>query len=163
MALGTEAWYPATEPGTIEVKQIPAAKLMIAGNESMAGDDGLFGRLFRYISKHDVKMTVPVETQLQRGEMRFYVGTRDAPRALRDDGGVRITEMPARMVASIGARGSYSGSNIREAEEQLASWLARNPQYQRLDEPYAVFWNGPYVPGVLKRFEVHVPVRRVLN
>ena len=26
-------------------------------------------------------------------------------------------------------------------------------------EPYGVYWNAPYVPFFLKRFEVHVPVR----
>jgi hypothetical protein len=28
-------------------------------------------------------------------------------------------------------------------------------------DPYAVFWNGPYVPPFMKRFEIHVPVERL--
>jgi hypothetical protein len=25
-------------------------------------------------------------------------------------------------------------------------------------EAYAIYWNSPFVPGFLKRYEVHVPV-----
>ncbi len=50
----TESWYAATEPGAIEVIEIPAAKLMVAARAT-AGDDSMFGRLCRFISKHDVK------------------------------------------------------------------------------------------------------------
>jgi hypothetical protein len=163
MAGNTQQWYAPTEPGLIEIKDIPAAKLMVAASDAMTGGDGLFGRLFRYIDRHDVKMTVPVEAGIGGGEMRFYVGARDLPRDLHDDGGVRLVTAPARTVASIGARGGYSWQNIRAAEADLAAWLARRPQYRALEDPYVVFWNGPYVPGVMKRFEVHVPVRPVLN
>jgi hypothetical protein len=139
----TESWYAATEPGVIEVKEIPAAKLMVAGSASDA-DDSMFGRLFRYISTHDVKMTVPVEAPLGRNEMRFYVGSRDASRALQ---------------SSAGARGGYSGGNIHATAQKLNDWLTSNPRYRPAGEAYAVFWNGPYVPGIVKRFEVHQPVK----
>ncbi len=154
----TESWYAATEPGVIEVKEIPAAKLMVAASAT-AGDDSMFGRLFRYISTNNVKMTVPVEAQLAGNEMRFYVGARDAGRALRSDAGVEVTAMPARLVASIGARGSYSWGNIRAAEQQLNEWLTKNPRCQPIGPAYVVFWNGPNVPGIVKRFEVHQPVK----
>lgn len=154
----TESWYAATEPGVIEVKEIPAAKLIVAGSAS-AADDSMFGRLFRYISTHDVKMTVPVEAPLGRNEMRFYVGSRDASRALQSSGGVQVTEMPARLVVSAGARGSYSWGNIHAAEQKLNDWLTNNPRYRPAGKAYAVFWNGPYVPGIVKRFEVHQPVK----
>ena len=126
----TESWYAATEPGVIEVKEIPAAKLMVAGSAS-AADDSMFGRLFRYIYRHEVKMTVPVEGPIGRNEMRFYAGS----------------------------RGSYSWSNIQAAEHKLNDWLTKNPRYLRAGETYAVFWNGPYDPGIVKRFEVHKSVK----
>jgi hypothetical protein len=163
MAEDTQRWYAPTEPGRVEIKDIPAAKLMVATSDAMTRGDGLFGRLFRYIDRHDVKMTVPVEAGIGGGEMRFYVGSRDLPRDLRDDGGVQLVTAPARKVASIGARGGYSWQNIRAAEAELAVWLAQQPLYRVIDDPYVVFWNGPYVPGVMKRFEVHAPVRLLLN
>jgi hypothetical protein len=163
VAQETQRWYPATEPGLVEIKDIPAARLMVASGDAGTRGEGLFGRLFRYIDRHDVKMTVPVEAGLGGGEMRFYVGSRDLPRALRDDGGVRLVDAPARTVASIGARGSYSWQNIRAAQDELEKWLANHGEYRAVEESYVVFWNGPYVPGMLKHFEVHVPVRRVLN
>ncbi len=161
MALSYESWYAATEPGVIEVKEIPAAKLLVADDAPQRGEP--FSRLFRYISKNKVAMTVPVESSLERNDMRFYVGTRDRPRDLPPADDVRIAEMPARLVVSIGERGSYSWANLREAEEKARAWLERHPEYQALEAPYAVFWNGPFVPGFLKRFEVHVPVKRVAH
>ncbi len=104
-------------------------------------------------------MMVPVEAPLGGNEMRFYVGSRDARRALQSDGGVQVTELPARLVVSAGARGSYSWSNIHAAEHKLNDWLTENPRYLPAAEAYAVFWNGPYVPGIVKRFEVHKAVK----
>ena len=130
-----EAWYSATEPGVVEVKAIPAAKRQVAAS-TIAGDDSMFGRLFRYISRHDVKMTVPVEAPIGRNEMRFHAGS----------------------------RGSYSWSNIQAAEHKLNDWLTKNPRYLPAGETYSVFWNGPYVPGIGKRFEVHKSVKlRVMH
>jgi hypothetical protein len=160
MAFSYESWYRATEPGEIEVKEIPPAKLMVADSPSR-GDP--FSQLFRYISKNDVAMTVPVESSMQRFDMRFYVGTKDKPRDLRDEAGVKVLEAPARLVVSAGERGGYSSANLREAEDRVTRWLATNTQYRAVAEPYAVFWNGPYVPPFLKRFEIHVPVERIVN
>lgn len=159
MAFSYESWYRATDPGVVEVKEIPAAKLMVA--EPASGDP--FSRLFRYISRNGVAMTVPVESSMQRNDMRFYVGSKDRPRDLRNEGDVQVVEAPARMVVSVGERGGYSWSNLREAEAKARQWLADNKQYRATGEPYAVFWNGPYVPPFMKRFEVHVPVERLLN
>jgi len=39
------------------------------------------------------------------------------------------------------------------------TWLAAQPTVEAAGEPYAVYWNAPYVPPFMKRFEVHVPVR----
>jgi hypothetical protein len=157
MAFSYESWYRATEPGVVEVKEIPAAKLMVA--EPASGDP--FSRLFRYISKNDVAMTVPVESSMQRNDMRFYVGSKDKPRDLRNEGDVQVIEAPARTVVSVGERGGYSWSNLREAETKARQWLANNKQYKAVADPYAVFWNGPYVPPFMKRFEIHVPVERL--
>jgi hypothetical protein len=39
-------------------------------------------------------------------------------------------------------------------------WLERHAdQWEAAGEPYAVFWNSPFMPGFLKRSEVHQPLR----
>jgi hypothetical protein len=58
-----------------------------------------------------------------------------------------------------GERGGYSRANFEKARATLLAWLAGQPAVEAAGEPYAVYWNAPYVPFFLKRFEVHVPVR----
>ena len=41
---------------------------------------------------------------------------------------------------------------------ELEAWLASQNAWRAAGAPYAVFWNGPFTPWFMKRFEVHVPV-----
>jgi effector-binding domain-containing protein len=66
--------------------------------------------------------------------------------------------VPERRVAAIGIRGSYSRENYEEALTELKGWLAKQPGLRATGEPYAVYWNSPFVPFFLKHSEVHVPV-----
>ena len=155
-----EKAFKKTDVGAIEVKEIPPSRLLETASAGRYFDnnDGLFMELFRYIRQNGVSMTVPVEADLKDGAMRFYVGTKDADRDLPDAGKVRVKEMPMRQVVSLGARGTYSEKNFKEAEKKLLAWFAKNDQHRPSAPAYAVFWDGPYKPGFLKRFEVHVPV-----
>ena len=101
-------------------------------------------------------MTVPVHANLGGG-MQFFLGS-DAPESLEDTGSVSVVEVPARTVVSMGDRGSYSADNVAETRRKLSQWIADSGLWRQVGEPYAVFWNGPFVPGFLKRYEVHVPV-----
>jgi DNA gyrase inhibitor GyrI len=71
---------------------------------------------------------------------------------------VKLAETPARLVASIGVRGSYSRENFDEALAKLKAWLDTRPDLAPQGEPYAVYWNSPFVPGIFKHSEVHIPV-----
>jgi hypothetical protein len=71
---------------------------------------------------------------------------------------VKLAETPARLVAAIGVRGSYSRENFDEALAKLKAWLATHPEWSTQGEPYAVYWNSPFVPGIFKHSEVHLPV-----
>jgi DNA gyrase inhibitor GyrI len=74
---------------------------------------------------------------------------------------VEVIEIPERRVASLGARGSYSARNFRDTRDELLAWLAKRTDVAASGEPYAVYWNGPFTPGFLKRYEVHIQVRAV--
>ena len=123
------------------------------------GADNLFGPLFRYISKHDIAMTTPVEARIDDAAMFFWVASAERGKLAGNEKDVEVVEVPERRVASAGARGGYSRSNFEKVRAALLTWLAAQPAVEAAGEPYAVYWNAPYVPWFLKRFEVHVPVR----
>ena len=155
-----EAAYPKTPNGTIDIKIIPAAKLMVAEapGDYFDGNNDMFRVLFRYISSNDVSMTVPVEAQIEKAQMKFYVGSADIEKDLTEQGGVKVVDIPERTVASIGIRGSYSKKQFETNREKLTAWLQENPRYQSTGEAYAVYWDAPFVPWFMKHSEVHIPV-----
>ncbi len=156
-----EAWQP-TPPGVVEVKVVPAVRLMEsrAGGTYFASEGSVFRPLFRYLQTHELSMTSPVEVDVQRNAMRFVVDPRDT-RPLEDWGGVEVDSRPGRTVLSVGMTGAYSEARYLDGVQRLQGWLRDNPEWMATGEPIAVYWNGPYVPGPLKRSEVHLPVARV--
>ena len=155
-----EQAFPKTPPGTMELKTIPASKLIATQSDGhyFKENNGLFRPLFRYISQNDIAMTTPVEAEMMPGKMYFYIGGDAAKRDLESTEKVSVVELPERTVASIGVRGAYSESNFKEAQKKLEAWLKEHPTHMASGEARGVFWNGPMMPGFLKSFEVHLPV-----
>jgi len=162
MAPAVELAYPKTDPAVCEVKDLPASRLMVARSDSgyFSANNRMFGKLFRYIQSNRIPMTAPVEARIEPGVMIFHC---DAASAARDDlrptPEVALESVPARAVAAIGIRGSYTEKSYRENLARLRAWLATQPGVSEVGEPYAVYWDSPFVPGFLKRSEVHIPVR----
>lgn len=158
--MAAEVMYQKTGAGKMAVKKIPAMKVLeTAGEKSyFAEDNQLFMRLFRYIKANDVAMTVPVEVEVSPGVMRFHVGTRDAAKATKDSGQVKVIDVPERMVAALGLSGNYTDQAYRRGLDKLKKWLAENDEYQAAGEPYVTYWNSPFTPGMFKYSEVHIPV-----
>lgn len=152
--------YPQTAVDRIELKTIPASRLIASQSTGhyFSGNNGLFRPLFRYISQNNIAMTTPVEADMMPGKMYFYIGGDAIEREFRANDDVELIELPERLVASIGARGGYSEGNFNEAREALEAWLAEHPTHQAVGAARGIFWNGPYVPAWMKRFEVHIPV-----
>jgi effector-binding domain-containing protein len=153
--------YPRTAPGDLELKTLPAARWMRSesANDYFAADNGLFMKLFRYIDANKIPMTAPVEAGIRPGTMVFYMDEASAKRTdLAATSQVKLSSVPERRVAAIGIRGSYSRENYEEGLAELRAWLARNPDVKAAGEPYAVYWNSPFVPFFLKHSEVHIPV-----
>ena len=115
--------FDKTPVGTVEIKTLPAARLLAARGEGnyFEENNGLFRPLFRYIQANDIAMTTPVEAEIEPGIMYFYLGADYADLALADTERVQVTSLPERTVLSIGVRGSYNAANFNEAQSQLLS------------------------------------------
>lgn len=152
--------FSKTPVGEIEIRTLPEARLLATGTSGAYFDHSgtLFKRLFDYINANSISMTVPVEGNLDQAEMRFYVG-RDVPPELDATDDVRVVNVPRRRVASLGAKGAYSETNVNRARERLESWVETQSEWSPDGAPHAVFWNGPFTPWFMKRFEVHLPVK----
>jgi len=162
-AFSYESAYEPTEVGKVEVKTLPLAKTLSTSSKGsyFERDNSLFMRLFRYIKDNDIAMTVPVEAELDDADMRFYVGDADWAKAEKNQGEVTVVVTAARDVVAFGGRGSYTEKNVTAARKAAEQWLSEQSEYKSTGPSYAVFWNGPFTPGFMKRFEIHIPVERV--
>ncbi|NNJ70107.1 MAG: hypothetical protein HKP10_02325 [Kiritimatiellales bacterium] len=158
-----EKAFAPTKPGALEVKIIPERTLIVAQQEGRYFDENnrLFRDLFRYIKDNDVSMTVPVKADIDPGKMYFYIGDGDLEKELKDTDAVKVVMVPETKVMSMGVRGSYSEKNFRQARDKLAGHLEASEEWKQSGDAYAIYWNGPFVPGFMKRFEVHVPIEPV--
>jgi peptide methionine sulfoxide reductase msrA/msrB len=161
--MATETIYPKSDPGKAEIKKLPEAVALKAQSKQgyFEADNGLFMSLFRFIRDNKVSMTVPVEAEMEPGTMRFYVGKEDRQKALKDTDAVEVQPVSERTVAAFGLRGGYSEKNYRDGVRQLEAWLEKQSDYEAAGPAYAVYWNSPFMPGFLKRSEIHIPVRQV--
>jgi hypothetical protein len=158
-----EAAYPMTAAGFCEIKKLPAGTVL---RTSMRGgyfdeNNNLFLRLFDTINRNRVPMTVPVEAKMMPGTMVFYLDSASAKRKdLQLPAGVIRQTLPPRAVASIGIRGGYSRDSYETNLVKLRAWLKTQGQWAEAGEPYAVYWNSPFMVPFMKRSEVHLPVAR---
>ena len=160
-ALATEQAFPPTAPGVIEVKTLPAGVLLKSTGRGnyFEQSDGLFMPLFRYISRHNIAMTTPVEARIDDAAMYFWVADSQHAKVAGSEGAVEVQRMPERRVASLGAKGGYSRGNYEKNRDALMAWIATQTEIEAVGEAYGVFWHGPFTPWFAKRSEVHVLVR----
>ena len=159
-----EQAYKMTEVDEIEVKILPPSKVMQSSSEAdsyFSENNNLFSPLFRYLKDNELAMTTPVEADIENPKMRFFIETSKADINYKSNNQVEILEIPARKVVSIGIRGSYTEANFQEGKAKLEKWLNENEEYVPNGKAYAVYWNAPFVPGFLKKSEVHIPVKKV--
>jgi effector-binding domain-containing protein len=162
-AMAYESAFPSTPAGTTEVKTLPSGILLKSTAEGSYFDNGgsLFRPLFRYISSHQISMTVPVEATIDDAAMYFWVAENEAAKVTGDENGVEVVHVPERQVVSRGGRGSYSARNFEKTRDELLAWIESHPDLKIAGEPYAVYWNGPFTPWFAKRFEVHLEITPV--
>jgi hypothetical protein len=159
--MGFEAMHEKTPVGEIQVLQLPSRTALEANADQsyFSENNGLFRTLFRYISKHDLSMTTPVEAEIEPGKMRFFVGGKDANKSRPTTDSVTVRKLEPMQVLAIGIRGSYDEENFRENRDRLIRWIDEQTTYEPAGESYGVYWDGPYIPWFLKRSEIHLPIR----
>ena len=153
--------FDKTPVGEIKVIDLPERIALEAKSSGsyFQSDNGLFRKLFRYISQNDVAMTTPVEADINPGKMRFFVGLKDRFKDISSTNEVRVRKIAPMKVVAIGVRGSYSVKRFMENKQKLLNWLAKEKKYEISGDAYAVYWDGPFVLGFFKRSEVHVPIK----
>ncbi|HVL46999.1 MAG TPA: heme-binding protein [Candidatus Thermoplasmatota archaeon] len=161
--MATDATYPKTPVGAVEVKTLPPALAYEArGKEDAWRDrDDMFYRDFAFLHENELAMTTPVEVEVERPRMRFFVPREDETRVLKTVDGVDLHPVESREVIATGLRGNYSPRNFERGRARIEAWLAEHPEYRPTGPAYAVYWNAPLTPPFIKRSEVHVPVERV--
>ena len=159
--MGYEAIHEKTPVGEIRVLELPKRIALEAKSAQgyFSENNGLFRTLFGYISEHDLSMTTPVEAEIEPGKMRFFVGEKDAAKKRPNTGKVEVINLDPITVVAIGIRGSYNIENFQNHEKLLLTWIDENPDYEISGSAYAVYWDGPFIPWLLKRSEVHLPIR----
>jgi len=157
-----ESMYERTDVGEVEVKNIPALRAVQAEGQGNTFDNigEPFKILFRYIRKNDYPFTIPIEAETARNVLRIYPTRSLADGDVATGEEVEIVSVPPRTVLSVGLRGSYSRKLYTKGLKELRGWLEENPEWQQTGEPYKVFWDPVWIPGFLKRSEVHIPVKQ---
>ena len=171
-SMSASSAFPPTAPGVTELKTLPAGLLVRseAKGDYFDKSGDLFRPLFRYIQRKDISMTTPVESHMGApSAMYFWIGTAERPKAETDlspaatpvPEGVVVLKRPEQLVASHGGRGGYSREHFEQARAAVLAWVAARPDLTVTGEAYGVYWNSPFMLPFLKRYEVHVPVKRV--
>ncbi len=163
-SMAYEQMFPKTKVGTVEVKTLPEMRaLKHSGNSDQyfKENNGLFMPLFRYIQQNDLAMTVPVESEMAPATMMFFIGSDVDISRIESTEQVEVITIPERQVLSVGIRGSYNEKEYQEALGKAMLWVESHPYYVADGPARMIYWNGPYVPGFLKRSELHLPLRKV--
>lgn len=156
-----DSMHEKTPVGEIKVLELPERIALQSSFEGSYFEDnnGLFRKLFRFISANDLSMTTPVEGDINPGKMRFFVGQSDRNKDFQSSKEVEVKKMKPRLVVAIGIRGGYSSERFFKHLDQLENWIRENDHYEKNGNAYGVYWNGPFIPGPFKRSEVHLPIQ----
>ena len=156
--------------GNIELREYPDLMLVTTNmGTRIQGDDGSFGRLFRYISggneeKEKVAMTTPVfmepqSKQANKGQMSFVIPKEIAeskiPVPASDQ--VTLTKRPAGKFAVIRFAGRIATEVCQNQQSQLEAWIDKQG-YETAGEAEIAGYDPPWTPGPLRRNEILIRV-----
>ena len=114
--------HEKTPVGKIQIIDIPQSRSRnILPKSYFSEDNGLFRKLFKYISNNDLSMTTPVEAEINPGKMRFFVGKKDLEKDFKNSSQVIVRKLPPMKVVSIGIRGSYSEKDSMKTFQNFPS------------------------------------------
>ncbi len=160
--------------GDFELRRYPAHVLVqvdVVGDFNRAGNSG-FGPLFRYISGNNtssekIAMTAPViqesaNTAEHTVSFVLPAGAEASSVPVPSDARVRITEVPAGVVAARRFGGGWSESRYSQNAEALVESVAKE-SIQTTGEPYFARFDPPWMPTFLRHNEVLVRIADSTN
>ena len=151
--------------GKIELREYP--DLMLVTTEMgtrVQGDDGSFGRLFRYISGGNqngqkVAMTTPVfmdpKSDESTGQMGFVIPKEEAASTIPHPTNerVHVTERPGGKFAAIRFAGKLTKTIQAQQQAKLEDWMQEQGHVAAGDAEVAGY-DPPWTPGPLRRNEI---------
>jgi len=155
--------------GNIELREYP--DLMLATTEMgtrTQGDDGSFGRLFRYISggneeKQKVAMTTPVfmepKSDHATGQMSFVIpkGVAESKIPMPANKQVEVTKRIGGKFAVIRFAGRVDADVRSDQQAKLVAWMQKR-NLTTIGEPEVASYDPPWTPGPLRRNEVLIRI-----
>jgi len=157
--------------GKIELREYP--DLMLVTTEMgtrVQGDDGSFGRLFRYISggnenKQKVAMTTPVfmdpKSDESTGQMGFVIPKEVAASTIPQPTNerVHVTERPGGKFAVIRFAGKLTKTIQAQQQAKLEDWMQAQGHVAAGDAEVAGY-DPPWTPGPLRRNEILIRITK---
>jgi hypothetical protein len=165
-AQSPEGFPEATPIGEIAIKSYPDHRLARTHISPAASEDAGFFRLFAHIKSNAIEMTAPVQMtygpandkKLEPQSMAFFYEVQTIGKT-GEHGHVKVVDVPASTVVSIGMRGDYSDDALKQAQKLLDKWLKQHAEQYKADGPLRVMGhNSPMVPVKDRYFEVQIPV-----
>ena len=148
-----------------ELREYP--DLMLATTEMgtrIQGDNGSFGRLFRYISggnqeKQKIAMTTPVfmepKSDQFSGQMGFVIPKDIADSSIPEPGNdqVKLHKRLGGRFAVIRYAGRLSDETQMQRTAELENWI-QTRGFETVGEPEIAGYDPPWTPGPLRRNEI---------
>lgn len=157
--------------GSIELRSYPDLMLVTTTmGTRLKGDDGSFGRLFRYISggnedKQKVAMTTPVfmepqseietDSEQTSGQMAFVIPKAVAQTAIPNPTSdqVEVLERPGGTFAVIRFAGQINAETRQKQQVLLEAWIEKRGLTSDGNSEIAGY-DPPWTPGPLRRNEI---------
>jgi DNA gyrase inhibitor GyrI len=169
-AYESAAYSVLKSDGKIELREYPDLMMATTNMQSRQGNDGSFGRLFRYISggnedKQKVAMTTPVFMEISSektsGTMGFVIPKKvvaeNIPKPASEH--VQIAQRPGGLFAVIRFTGRDGQELFEEQRSILEEWIQRHG-YKIDGEPEVAGYDPPWTPGPLRRNEILIRIRQ---
>jgi len=158
--------------GKVEIRRYP--QIIIAKVENPEVE--AFDLLYQFITgknrqKTKVKMTTPVVSQQiamtspvlsDTGSMAFVMPAEYTIETTPEpaDSNVRISEVPARLVAALRFSGGWSETRFEKEKEELLDELSR-AKTKTKGSVFTMLYNPPFIPGFLRRNEVAIEIEEL--
>jgi hypothetical protein len=135
----------------------------ISGNNLKREEIAMTAPVTQEVNSEKIAMTAPVGQEQANGKWRitFVMPTQYSMETLPKplDSEVILREEPGRLMAAIRYSGSWSQERYIEREVRLRDWIEAQG-LQQIGEPVFARYNSPFMPWLLRRNEVLIPVSR---